>query len=180
MYTITQPKVCKFIRRLRTPTSHWHKNAIALSSPTFLYSVHLFVPTDHSILKVSTTNRHAYEPLRQSQAHSPPTYGATSDHQCPISNCRSRSHSDVFTLRARDFISSTWLSKASIFRQENRQSHYRNDPVKYDLNTKEVGHQYSPFVGNAAVPQKGPMPAWFEYYVVGKDSLFMVQKKIVW
>ena len=70
----------------------------------------------------------ALEPLRQPQAHSPPTYGETSDHQYP---CRDRL--DVFTLRARDLISSSWLSKASIFRQENRQSYYRNDPVKYDL-----------------------------------------------
>ena len=66
---------------------------------------------------------------------------------------------DVFTLRARDFISSTWLSKASIFRQENRQSHYRNDPVKYDLNKKEVGKHNSPSGDNAAAPQKDLMPA---------------------
>lgn len=30
--------------------------------------------------------------------------------------------------------SSSWAGQVPIFRQENRQSHYRNEPVKYDLN----------------------------------------------
>ena len=30
--------------------------------------------------------------------------------------------------------SSSWVDQAPNFRQEIRQSHYRNDPVKYDLN----------------------------------------------
>ena len=64
---------------------------------------------------------------------------------------------DVFTLRARDFISSTWLSKASIFRQENRQSHYRNDPVKYDLDEKEVVALCYPFGANTAALQKASL-----------------------
>ena len=29
--------------------------------------------------------------------------------------------------------SSSWVDQAPNFRQEIRQSHYRNDPVKYDL-----------------------------------------------
>ena len=30
--------------------------------------------------------------------------------------------------------SSSWVGQVPNFRQEIRQSHYRNDPVKYDLN----------------------------------------------
>ena len=30
--------------------------------------------------------------------------------------------------------SSSWIDQAPNFRQEIRQSNYRNDPVKYDLN----------------------------------------------
>jgi hypothetical protein len=31
-------------------------------------------------------------------------------------------------------VSSSWLSQIPSFRQETCQAHYRNDPVKYDLN----------------------------------------------
>ena len=39
-----------------------------------------------------------------------------------------------FTLWGQCYTSSTGLQMTSIFRQENRYSYYRNDPVKYDLN----------------------------------------------
>ena len=43
-----------------------------------------------------------------------------------------------FTLRGRFYISSSWFDQTLNFRQEIHQSHYRNDPVKYDL--KEFRH----------------------------------------
>ena len=42
-----------------------------------------------------------------------------------------------FTLREGDLISSSWFDETSNFRGEIRQSHYRNDPVKYDLDCEE-------------------------------------------
>ena len=68
--------------------------------------------------------------------------------------CRSRGQSDVFTLRARDFASSSWLSKASIFRRENRQSHYRNDPVKYDLKESMLPREILTFWSNMMASRK--------------------------
>ena len=91
-----------------------------------------------------------FKPLRQSQAHLPPAKGATSDHQCPRGLCK-QEPLDVFTLRARNFVSSSWLSKASIFRQENRQSYYRNDPVKYDLSVISDSKKDSPFCVHVSV-----------------------------
>ena len=40
----------------------------------------------------------------------------------------------LFTLRKKRHSSSSWAGKSPNFRREIRQSHYRNDPVKYDLN----------------------------------------------
>ena len=39
----------------------------------------------------------------------------------------------LFTLRKKRHSSSSWAGKSPNFRREIRQSHYRNDPVKYDL-----------------------------------------------
>ena len=39
--------------------------------------------------------------------------------------------------------SSSWLDLTPNFRQEIRQSHYRNDPVKYDLAELRFGQTYS-------------------------------------
>ena len=41
----------------------------------------------------------------------------------------------LFTLRKKRHSSSSWAGKSPNFRREIRQSHYRNDPVKYDLNS---------------------------------------------
>ena len=40
----------------------------------------------------------------------------------------------LFTLRKKRHTSSSWAGMSPNFRREIRQSHYRNDPVKYDLN----------------------------------------------
>ena len=42
---------------------------------------------------------------------------------------------NLFTLRKKRHSSSSWAGKSPNFRREIRQSHYRNDPVKYDLNS---------------------------------------------
>ena len=39
-------------------------------------------------------------------------------------------------------VSSSWLDQTPNFRQEIRQSHYRNNPVKYDLGDGEVMREY--------------------------------------
>ena len=55
-----------------------------------------------------------------------------SDHQCsrpPQVGVREPLHAQEQLLN-----SSSWVDLVPNFRQEIRQSHYRNDPVKYDLN----------------------------------------------
>ena len=55
-----------------------------------------------------------------------------SDHQCsrsPQEGVREPLHAQEQLLN-----SSSWVDPVPNFRQEIRQSHYRNDPVKYDLN----------------------------------------------
>ena len=37
--------------------------------------------------------------------------------------------------------SSSWVGQVPNFRQETRQSHYRNDPVKFDLLSAELKHR---------------------------------------
>ena len=54
-----------------------------------------------------------------------------SDHQCsrpPQVGVREPLHAQEQLLN-----SSSWVDQVPNFRQEIRQSHYRNDPVKYDL-----------------------------------------------
>ena len=53
-----------------------------------------------------------------------------SDHQCAGSLERAPA-----PLHAQDLLlnSSSWVGQVPNFRQEIRQTHYRNDPVKYDL-----------------------------------------------
>ena len=50
-----------------------------------------------------------------------------------INNLMYSCTSDPFHALVRTCISSSWLSKVISFRQETYQLHYRNDPVKYNL-----------------------------------------------
>ena len=61
-----------------------------------------------------------------------PTIREASDHQCswsPQEGVQVPLHAQEQLLN-----SSSWVDLVPNFRQEIRQSHYRNDPVKYDLN----------------------------------------------
>ena len=53
-----------------------------------------------------------------------------SDHRCPRYN---KVAENCLTLRSSSFTTSSGFGESSNFRQEIRQSYYRNDPVKYDL-----------------------------------------------
>ncbi len=53
-----------------------------------------------------------------------------SDHQCSGS---SQEAPQPFHAQESLLNSSSWVGQVPNFRQETRQSHYRNDPVKYDL-----------------------------------------------
>ena len=56
-----------------------------------------------------------------------------SNHQCVVTPIGAPTpfHAQELLLN-----SSSWVDQVPSFRQETRQSHYRNDPVKYDLNFK--------------------------------------------
>ena len=74
----------------------------------------------------------------------PCTRQGTSDHQCAGSPQSSRDPAP-FHAQEKVLASSSWADQVPNFRQEIRQSHYRNDPVKYDLNlTMYLPSSYSP------------------------------------
>ena len=74
-------------------------------------------------------------PLRQHLLPpSPVQRQETSDHQCSGPNVSVDSlDSSPFHAQEEVLTSSSWTDQASDFRQEIRQSNYRNDTVKYDL-----------------------------------------------
>ena len=61
---------------------------------------------------------------------------AASDHQCtrPLGRVPAPFHAQEKLLN-----SSSWVDQVPNFRQEIRQSNYRNDPVKYDLDVQHFG-----------------------------------------
>ena len=71
------------------------------------------------------------KPLRQHQVPPSSRNRKMSDHQCAGSLEKAPA-----PLHAQDLLlnSLLWVGQVPNFRQEIRQSHYRNDPVKYDLN----------------------------------------------
>ena len=54
--------------------------------------------------------------------------------------------------------SSSWVGQVPNFRQETRQSHYRNDPVKYDL----------------AVERCSPLTNWIKHNKVFEINKYLV------
>ena len=83
----------------------------------------------------STPLNKRIRPLRQHLLPpSPVQRQETSDHQCSGPNVSDDSlDSSPFHAQEEMLTSSSWTDQASDFRQEIRQSNYRNDPVKYDL-----------------------------------------------
>ena len=64
--------------------------------------------------------------------------------------------------------SSSWVDQVPNFRQEIRQSNYRNDPVKYDLNILEYKPSPNRFP-NTEIFEKNNIDSVLRY--VNKDSL---------
>ena len=81
------------------------------------------------------------KPLRQHQVPPSSCNRKMSDHQCAGSLERAPA-----PFHAQDLLlnSSSWVGQVLNFRQEIRQSHYRNDPVKYDLNMQYAIEKYQP------------------------------------
>ena len=79
------------------------------------------------------------KPLRQHQVPPSSCNRKMSDHQCAGSLERAQA-----PFHAQDLLlnSSSWVGQVQNFRQEIRQSHYRNDPVKYDLDDELLGTRW--------------------------------------
>ena len=52
-------------------------------------------------------------------------------------------NSRPFHAQRKTLVSSSWLDQTTNFRQEIRQSNYRNNPVKYDLDNGKVVREYT-------------------------------------
>ena len=63
-----------------------------------------------------------------------------SDHRCPRYN---KVAENCLTLRSSSFTTSSGFGESSNFRQEIRQSYYRNDPVKYGHTTLNISRMDS-------------------------------------